>query len=66
MERIISVEDRIRKAEEIYAKRNNSSYGDIRTKVNDTSKKERKISKKLMIQAIICICIYGVFLYYKK
>ena len=59
MERTMSVEDKIRRAEEIYAKRNNGNTARVR--VNENSKKDIKIFKKMFIQMIICLCIYGVF-----
>ena len=59
MERTMSVEDKIRRAEEIYAKRNSGNTARVR--VNAKDKKDIKIFKKLIIKIIICLFIYGVF-----
>ena len=60
MERILSVEEKIRKAEEIYNRRNGNNYYDIY--YNKT--KERKspsLMKRLIKQIIVCSLIYCVF-----
>lgn len=61
MERSMSVEEKIRRAEEIYARR---QEGNIRTsttvKVNESNKKDIKLLKKMIRQIIICIAIYLV------
>ena len=62
MERAISIEDKIKRAEEIYARRNSgNTSGTARVRVNGNDKKEMKFVKKLIIQMIICLFIYGVF-----
>lgn len=62
MERTMSVEEKIRRAEEIYARRNNDSFTNTaRVRVNGKEKKDVKVFKKLFIQIIICLFIYGVF-----
>lgn len=62
MERVMSVEDKIKRAEEIYARRNIGNINDTtRVRLNDSSKKDIKIFKKLIIQIVICLFIYGVF-----
>ena len=57
MERIISVEEKIRRAEEIYQRRR---QGEIRpvAKVTVNNKKDIKLLKKMIIQILICISIY--------
>ena len=57
MERSISVEEKIRRAEEIYARRHeqNSNY---KATVNITQKKDIKLLKKTIIQIIVSLCIY--------
>ena len=57
MERIMSVEEKIRKAEEIYQRR---KQGEVRpiAKVSINNKKDIKLLKKMIIQIIICIVIY--------
>jgi len=58
MEKILSEEDRIRRAEEIYYRRNNINAGKTAT-VNLTPKKEYKLFKKIIIQIVICLGIYS-------
>ena len=57
MEKSMSVEDKIRRAEEIYAKRHEHESRYMATmKVNE--KKDMKLFKKMIIQIIACLCIY--------
>ena len=57
MERVISVEEKIRRAEEIYQRR---KQGEIRpiAKVTVNEKKDIKLLKKMIIQILICVGIY--------
>ena len=57
MEKTMSQEDRIKRAEEIYYRRNNINSGRTAT-VNLTPKKEYKLLKKIAIQILICVGIY--------
>lgn len=60
MERTMSVEEKIRRAEEIYQRR---KQGEVRqvAKVDITKeKKDMKLFKKMLIQMLICIAIYLV------
>lgn len=62
MERIMTAEERIRRAEEIYYKRRNQ--GGIRVSTNSMNISEnRKISlgKKMGIQIMVCLIIYSIF-----
>lgn len=62
LDRVISMEDRIRRAEEIYNRRHIQSNG-IRvatSNMNSRSKKEFKLYKKLIIKILICIFIYCI------
>jgi murein DD-endopeptidase MepM/ murein hydrolase activator NlpD len=59
MERTISVEEKIRRAEEIYAKRKQGEIKPIAT-VNVNEKKDIKLLRKMIIQILICIFIYFV------
>ena len=62
MERTMSVEEKIKRAEEIYARRNSKKPNSTtRVRVNDDNKKDIKVFKKLIIQIIICLFIYAVF-----
>lgn len=59
MERVMTVEEKIRRAEEIYQKR---KQGEVRpvAKVSVNDKKDIKLLKKMILQIIICMAIYGV------
>lgn len=60
MERTISVEEKIRRAEEIYARRKQETSRPITTVSVNQNKKDLKLLKKMVIQIIICILIYWV------
>ena len=61
MERAMSVEERIRRAENIYNRRN-GIYARNEPKVERTTKKAKKRSvKRLLMQIFICLLIYVVF-----
>ena len=57
MERVMSVEEKIRRAEEIYQRRKQGETRPI-AKVAVNNKKDVKLLKKMIIQIIICIVIY--------
>lgn len=64
MERAISAEERIRKAEEIYLRRKMNtgvrvSSSNVNTKIK--SKPEYNLYKKLILQIVICLLIYFIF-----
>ncbi len=62
MERVMSVEDKIRKAEEIYYRRNFGN-NEIKEKrfTEPKGKKDVKLLKKMFMQIIVCLFIYMVF-----
>lgn len=60
MERTLSQEDRIRRAEEIYYRRQEGMNAPKITTVNVNSKKNYGFLKKIIIQIIISACIYGL------
>jgi len=62
MEKVISVEDKIRRAEEIYYRRRNNETPN-RDIIKQTVKPKRniKLLKKMIKQIFICLIIYGVF-----
>ena len=60
MERVLSQEERLKRAEEIYYRRKNQVLTPKTTTVNIGTKKNYKFFKKMIIQIVICICIYGV------
>lgn len=68
MDRAITVEERIRRAEEIYEKRKRKEnqteaqkrYDEIKGK-EDARKKDIKLLKKIIIQLVICMIIYFTF-----
>ena len=61
MDRTISVEEKIRRAEEIYERRRQGINKPIATvNVNNKEKKDIKLLKKMIIQLLICMSIYFV------
>lgn len=62
MEKTFSQDDRIRRAEEIYARRQNLRERTKRATVNvQENPKNFKLFKKLALQVVICILIYYIF-----
>lgn len=62
MERAISPEERIKRAEEIYNRRKMQSGIRVSTSnVNTKSKVEYSLFKKLVLQILICLVIYFIF-----
>lgn len=62
MERTVSAEERIRRAEEIYQRRRMQS--DVRvptSNVNTKKNAEYRMFKKLILQIVICLLIYFIF-----
>ena len=63
MERTMSVEEKIRRAEEIYARRQGSNQKRTATvTVNNENKKDIKLLKKMIIQIIASLLIYLIVL----
>ena len=62
MERTMSVEDKIKRAEEIYAKRQEGIQRKTATVSlnNDDNKKDIKLLKNMVIQIILSLLIYGI------
>lgn len=61
MERVLSADERIRKAEEIYARRKLQSESRKSATVNVDDRNNNKLVKKLIIQFILCLIIYISF-----
>lgn len=61
MERTLTPEERIRKAEEIYNRRKYQGVRVPSSTVNKSSKPSLKMFKKIIIQLIICSLIYYIF-----
>ena len=59
MERVMTVEEKIRRAEEIYQKRKQGETRPV-TKVSVNDKKDLKLLKKMVIQMLICMAIYFI------
>ena len=57
MERTMSVEEKIRRAEQIYERRRQGNVRQVAT-VNVNDKKDFKLLKKLLIQVLLCSLIY--------
>ena len=61
VERTMSIEEKIRRAEEIYAKRQGNNQRRTATvTVNNKERKDIKLLKKLIIQIVVCLLIYLV------
>ena len=68
MDRVMTVEERIRRAEEIYERRKRKEnqiegqkkYDEIKEK-DDERKKDIKLLKKIIIQLVVCMAIYFIF-----
>ncbi|MFR7463354.1 MAG: M23 family metallopeptidase [Clostridia bacterium] len=60
MERTMSVEEKIRRAEQIYERRKQGSDKQIATVSVNNEKKDRRLLKKMIVQILICISIYLV------
>ena len=62
MERTLSVEEKIRRAEEIYERRQGENQRKTATvNINNDNKKDIKLLKKMLIQIAISLCIYFAF-----
>lgn len=61
MERVVSDEEKIRRAIEISQRRNNNYYRTESARVNVSDKKDYKLFKKMILQIIICLLIYAIF-----
>ena len=60
MERTMSVEEKIRRAEQIYERRKQGSDKQIATVSVNNEKKDLRLLKKMIVQILICISIYLV------
>ena len=62
MDRAMSVEEKIRRAEEIYARRHGENINSSRTvKITESNtRKDVKLLKKMLIQVVICVLIYFI------
>ena len=63
MERTMSMEDKIRRAEEIYYRRRGQAVSSNAENVREVKKekKDKKLLKKMMTQIIVCLAIYSGF-----
>ncbi|MCI8470506.1 MAG: peptidoglycan DD-metalloendopeptidase family protein [Clostridia bacterium] len=62
MERVMTVEEKIRRAEEIYQRKKQGEERPV-AKVTVNDKKDIKLLKKMIIQMLICVVIYlGVYM----
>lgn len=61
MERTLSAEERIRRAEEIYYKRKMQNTNSKSARVNVSNKKDFGMFKKMILQIAICIVIYSIY-----
>ena len=61
MEKTLSPDERIKKAEEIYYRRKMQNSGYKSARVNVNNKKDFQLFKKMILQIVICIFIYAIF-----
>lgn len=61
MEKTLNSNERVRRAEEIYARRQNVRERTKRATVNISEPKNFKLLKKIILQIIICVLIYFIF-----
>jgi len=61
MEKALTPEERIKRAEEIYYRRKQQDIDRKSTKVNISNKKDFGMFKKMTVQILICVLIYGAF-----
>ena len=70
MEKTISVEERIRRAEEKYYNTLNRNYNNIKNEDNiqsskknitERTNKKRTLKRKVLTQILICLIMYGIF-----
>lgn len=61
MEKILSSNERVRRAEEIYARRQNVRERTKRATVNVSEPKNFRLLKRVILQLIICALIYCIF-----
>lgn len=61
MERILSQDERIRRAEELYARRRMQVENRTSATVNVDERNSNKLTKKLVIQFVVCVLIYAGF-----
>ena len=66
MERIMSQEERIRRAEEIYQRRKSQGVRLTGDSVNLGGKPEFSLFKRLILKIIICVIIYSLFYFVKN
>lgn len=62
MERVLSAEEKIRRAEEIYERRRAKNYRNTTATVNVSgNNRDFRLLKKMIIQILICLLIYFIF-----
>lgn len=61
MEKMLSSNEKVRRAEEIYARRQNARERTKRATVNVSEPKNFKLLKRIILQLIICTLIYCIF-----
>ena len=62
MERALSAEERIKRAEEIYQRRKMQNGVRVSTRnVNTREKTEYSLLKKMIIQILVCLLVYLIF-----
>lgn len=61
MERTLTPDERIRRAEEIYYKRRNQNLDRSSVRIREEEKPNYTMIKKMVLQIVICVLIYSIF-----
>lgn len=61
MERTLTPDERIRRAEEIYYKRRNQNLDRSSVRIREEEKPNYTMIKKMVLQIVICVVIYSIF-----
>ena len=62
MDKAMSVEEKIKRAEEIYARRHEgNSKNTTKLYLHGNEKKDIKLFKKMFLQIVVCLLIYLIF-----
>ena len=61
MERTLTPNERLRRAEEIYYKRRNQNLDRSSVRIREEEKPNYTMIKKMVLQIVICVVIYSIF-----
>jgi len=66
MERVLSPDERIKRAEELYERRKINVQARTNATVNVENRKKGKFARKLILQCVVCLIIYASFYWVKN